>query len=167
MAIADLGFELLVDFADNGGKPYARRTYALVDTDPATVGAVVTSMIAKIIAATDAHVAAYRLAHVYVEDALTLPASGVQNENQLILTAPIAGDPLDSAFFSIPAAKPTLFTAASGKGANIADMSDATLLAYAGMFDAAVGNEAYISDGEQIDSLQGGGKRRHTKNSNG
>jgi len=167
MAIADKGFFLDVDFADNGGKPYARREYQLVDTDPATVGAVVTSMIAKIIAASDSHVSAYRLVHLFVEDALTLPASGVQNENQLIFTAPIDAEPTKSAFFSIPAAKPALFTASSGKGANIANMSNGALLAYAGMFDPAVGDEAYISDGEQIDSLQGGGKRRHTKNSNG
>lgn len=167
MAIVDKGFVLTIDFADNGGKPYASRAFPLVDTDPTTVDAVVASILTKVIAASDAHVAKYSLAHVYVEGALTLPVSGVQNENQLIFTAPIDGDPSKSAFFSIPAAKPALFTAASGKGANIALMSSAPLLAYAGIFDPAVGNEAYISDGEQIDSLQGGGKRRHTKNSNG
>lgn len=161
------GFELVVSFADNGGKPYGQRTYDLVQTDPTLVGAVVTSMLAKITAATDSVIAAYSVNEKFINDDLALPAAGVQNENVLRFTAPIVGDPTDSATLTIPAPKISLFTNTSGKGANIADMGDAALLAYVGMFDPTVGNEAYISDGEQIVSLSGAGKRAHIKNNNG
>lgn len=167
MAFVDKGYVLTVDFADNGGKPFGSRSYDLVQDDPDLVGAVVTSMLAKITAATDAIIASYTLGVKTINDALTLPASGVQNENQLIWTSPVVGDPSKSAFFTIPAAKIALFTNTSGKGANIANIGNAALAAYAGMFDPTVGNEATISDGEQIVSLSGAGKRRHVKNSNG
>lgn len=167
MAMVDAGYKLTVDFADNGGKPYGSREYFLVQDDPDLVGAVVTSMLTKITNATDAVIAGYTLGRRTINDALALPAAGVQNENQLYFTAPIVGDPFDSASLSIPAAKIGLFTNTSGKGANIANMASAVLQAYVGMFDPTVGNEAYISDGEQIVSLSGSGKRRHVKNNNG
>lgn len=167
MAIVSVGWQLIVDFADNGGKPYGTREYDLVQTDGELVPAVVTSMLTKIGNATDASISGYRVAEKFIQDALTLPAAGVQNENQLYFSAPIVGRPDKSANLSIPAAKIGLFTNTSGKGANIADMGDAALLAYVGMFDPTVGDEAYISDGEQIVSLAGGGKRRHARNLNG
>lgn len=167
MAFVDKGYTLVVDFADNGGKPFGSRTYDLVNDDPTEVDAVVASMLTKIQAVTDAVIASYTLGRKTVQDALTLPASGVQNENQLIWTAPIVGDPSDSAFVTIPAAKIACFTNTSGKGANIANIANAALAAYVGMFDPSVGDEAYISDGEQIVSLSGSGHRRHTKNSKG
>lgn len=167
MADVEKGYVLIVDFADNGGKPFGSRRYDLVQDDPDLVGAVVTSMITKIRAATDAVVAGWTLGRKTINDALTLPAAGVQNENQLIWTAPVVGDPTKSAYLTIPAAKIGLFTNTSGKGANVANIGSAALAAYVGMFDPTVGNEAYISDGEQIVSLSGSGKRRHTKNNNG
>lgn len=167
MALTSQGYELLVDFADNGGKPYARRTYPLVDTDPTTIPTVVAAMLVTIAAATDAVIAAYRVAEVYVEDALTLPAAGVQNENQAIITAPIVGRPNKSGTITIPAAKIGCFVATSGKGANVVSTAAGIAQNYARMFDSAHGDEAYISDGEFIVSDQMSGKRRHTKNNNG
>lgn len=167
MAIVSAGWELTVDFADNGGKPFGTRVYDLVQTDGTLVPAVVTSMLTKIQNATDASIAGYRIAEKFINDALTLPGAGVQNENQLLWTAPIVGRPDKSAVLSIPAAKIALFTNTSGKGANIANIANAALAAYVGMFDPTVGDEAYISDGEQIVSLSGSGHRRHVKNSNG
>lgn len=167
MAIVSEGYELVVNLADNGGKPYGQKTYALVDTDPETVPAVVTSILGKLAAVTDSVVAGYRLAEVFVNDALALPAAGVQNENQALITATLVGRPNDSASISIPAAKIGIFTNTSGKGANIVDMSDTALVAYLGIFDPTGGNEAYISDGDQIVALSGSGHRRHVKNSNG
>ena len=167
MALVSQGFRLTVDLADNGGKPYGTKRYDLVDTDPTTVAAVATSILGKLNAVTDSNVASYTVGEVFVEDALTFPAAGVQNENQAIITAPIVGFPNKSAIITIPAASITNFTNTSGKGANIVNMSNAALLAYIGIFDPTVGNEAYISDGEQVISLQGSGKRRHVKNNNG
>lgn len=167
MAFISDGFELQVSICDNGGKPFATRTYPLVDTDPTTVDAVATSIIGKLNAVTDGVIAAYRVTEIFVEDTLTFPAAGVQNENQAIVTMPIDGNPRKSGTVTIPAASISNFTNTSGKGANVVNMANAALLAYLGIFDANVGNEAYISDGEQVISLQGSGKRRHTKNNNG
>lgn len=167
MALVSDGFELVVQLADNGGKPYGSKTYKLVDTDPATVAAVATSIITKLKAVTDAQVAGYRLAEVFVEDALVLPAAGVQNENQAIITSNLVGKPNQSGTVTIPAAKITIFTNTSGKGANIVNMGKDILQTYLGIFDPTGGNEAYISDGDQIVALSGSGKRRHVKNNNG
>jgi hypothetical protein len=167
MALTQQGYELLVDFADNGGKPYARRTYPLVATDITTIPAIITSMLATISAATDAVIASYRLAQVFVEDALVLPTAGVQNENQAIISAPILGRPNKSGTITIPAAKIGCFVSTSGKGANVVNTGAGVAQNYARMFDSAHGDEAYLSDGEFIDSSQMAGKRRHVKNNNG
>lgn len=167
MTLTENGYELIVDFADNGGKPYSRRTYPLVSDTIADIPAIITSMLATIVAATDSVVAQYRLAQVFVEDALVLPAAGVQNENQALISAPIIGRPNKSGTFSIPAAKIGCFTNTSGKGANIVLAAPGIALNYTRMFDSAHGDEAYISDGQFIDASQMAGKRRHTKNNNG
>jgi len=167
MALTDVGYELIIDFADNGGKPYSRRTYPLVATDISLIPAIVTAMLATINAATDAVIAQYRLAQVFVEDALVLPAAGVQNENQAIISAPIIGRPNKSGTVTIPAATIGCFVATSGKGANVVNTGAGVAQNYARMFDSAHGDEAYVSDGEFFDSDQMAGKRRHTKNNNG
>jgi len=167
MALVSDGLKLTVNLADNGGKPYTSRVFDLVVTDISLAGAVATSIIAKLNAVTDSAVASYFYGEVFVENALALPAAGVQNENQAILTAQVVGQPNKSAVVTIPAPVIGIFTNTSGKGANIVDMSDADLLAYLGIFDPTGGNEAYISDGEQIVAAGASGKRRHTKNSNG
>lgn len=167
MALVEDGFELVVQLADNGGKPYGQKTYDLVDDDPTTVAAVATSILGKLTAVTDSVVAGYSINQKFINDALTLPASGVQNENQAIITATIVGQPNKSASVTIPGAKIAIFTNTSGKGANIVNMGNTALQTYLGIFDPTGGNEAFISDGEQIVALSGSGKRRHVKNSNG
>jgi len=167
MALVFQKFKLTVNLADNGGSPYGSKEFDLVDIDPTTVAAVATSVITKLLAVTDSEVASYQISQVFINDALTLPASGVQNENQAIITCPVVGIPNKSATVTIPAANIGVFTNTSGKGANIVDMSDTALLAFLGIYDPTAGNEAYISDGEQIIAAAGGGKRRHTKNNNG
>ena len=167
MALTGVGYELICDFADNGGKPYSRRTYPLVATDITLIPAIVTAMLVTINAATDAVIASYRLAQVFVEDALVLPASGVQNENQAIISAPIIGRPNKTGVVTIPAATIACFTNTSGKGANIVQPAAGVAQNYARMFDSAHGDESYVSDREFFDSDQMAGKRRHTKNNNG
>ncbi len=167
MALVVRGSRLVVDLADNGGKPFGRREYDLIDEDPTTIDAVATSIITKLKAVTDCVVAGYSVGLRYMEDAFTLPAAGVQLENQAIVTAPIVGDPFDSATVTIPGAKIAIFTNTSGKGANIVNSGNAALQTYLGIWDPTAGNEATISDGEQIVAAAASGKRRHVKNSNG
>jgi len=168
MAIVSQGFELIVSFADNGGKPYMQRTYALKETDPENIPTVVAAVIPEIQAVTDAVIAQYRVAEVFVENALTLPAITVQNENQAIITAPVTGAPNKSATITIPAAKASLFVGTSGKNANIVKPPDqAPLDAFINEFGSGGTDQFYVSDGETIVVAQATGKRRHTKNPNG
>lgn len=168
MAIVSQGFELIVSFADNGGKPYMQRTYGLKETDPTNIPTVVAAVIPEIQAVTDAVIAQYRVAEVFVEDALTLPAITVQNENQAIITAPITGAPNKSGTVTIPAAKASLFVGTSGKNANIVKAYDqAPLAAFLSEFGDGAEDQFYVSDGETLIVAQSSGKRRHTKNPNG
>lgn len=112
-------------------------------------------------------VASYRLTQVFVEDALALPASGVENENQAFFSGKIVGDPLDSATQSIPAADPAIFVSTVGPGANVVDMSNGAVGTWIGLFDQAGPGPWTVSDGEYWQSVTVKGKRRHVKRTNG
>jgi len=73
--------------------------------------------------------------------------------------AQIAGNPTKFATINIPAPKPGLFVAPSGKSANIVDITDAALVAYAAIY-TSTSDTATISDGEYISVLVTG-KRVH------
>jgi len=112
-------------------------------------------------------VASHRLTLVTVEDALTLPLSGVENENQAFLSGKIVGDPLDSATQSIPAADPAIFVSTSGPGANVVNTSAGAVTTWIGLFDQAGPGPWTISDGEYWEAATVKGKRRHVKRSGG
>lgn len=167
MAITQLIWRLTVGIADNSGDITHRTfeapeaSFADFDAGLVNVGTLITALNAM----TAGVIANYSFGAVYVEDALSLPASGVENENQAFFSGKIVGDPLDSATQSIPAADPAIFVATSGPGANIVDMSDGAVSTWVGLFDAS--GPWTISDGEAWLPATIKGKRRHTKNSNG
>lgn len=166
MAMVSGGFRVKYNWIDNGGG-VTSRTYEFVPAI-ATIGAAETaaaSAIAALEAVTDAVLQSYQVTEVFIEDTLALPASGVENENQAFFSAKIDGDPLESATFSVPAADPDIFTALSGPGATVVDMSDAAVIAFVALFDSA--GPFTLSDGENINVATATGKRRHVKNSNG
>jgi len=160
-------FEVTLSWVDNGAQP-APRTYALNSTvtDPADAQTAAEALIPLALALTDDALASYRVSSVYAETSLDLPDStGVQNQNQAIITTPILGDPLKSATFTIPAAKAALFVGTEGKSANIVNTTNAALLAFLALFTTP-GNFT-VSDGEKITTTGIYGKRRHTKSNNG
>jgi len=167
MAIVQLKWRLTVGIADNSGD-ITNRTYeapeaAFADYDAGLIN--VNTLIAALNAMTSGVIANYSFGAVFVEDALALPASGVENENQAFFSGKIDGDPLDSATQSIPAADPAIFVSPSGPGANVVDMSDGAVMTWIGLFDAT--GPWTVSDGESFDAGTVKGKRRHTKNSGG
>lgn len=169
MAIASQGWKLTAKWVDTAGDS-TTRSYDLVPTDTAgdatAVFAAVSTVLAALVAATDAKLASYNVSKVLVEDALTLPAGDVNIENNLQVSAKIDGIPNKSGVFEIPAPKDTLFINTTGPGHNIADFTDGLLAAVVNLYDST--GELFLSDGEHIDAASGiKGKRVHHKSTRG
>lgn len=157
-------FQLVVEIADNSGKT-TKKTFELQSADAAAAATDAAAVLAAFNAVTAGVVKSYSINQVFVENALVLPASGVENENQALLSIRLASDPTKYGGFAIPAADPAIFVAASGAGANQVDTGNAQLNTLVALFTA--GNEAYISDGENADpALDFSGKRRHVASRN-
>jgi hypothetical protein len=154
-------FELVITLVDNGGNETSK-SYELQSADAAAAATDSAAIIAALNAVTEAVIKRYSINHVFVENALVLPASGVENQNQAILTVQLASDPTKTGTLVIPAADPDIFAAASGENANIVDTGDADVNTYVELFTST--NEAYMSDGELADpGLSFKGVRRHVK----
>lgn len=168
MALTQLKWFLEVGLADNSGdispRFYEAPLAAFADYDTLVIAK--NALLTALGNMTDAKVANYRLGAVFIEDALTLPASGVENENQAFFSGKIDGDPTDSATQSIPAAKPGIFVATVGPGANVVDMNSGAVLTWVGLFDETSSTWT-ISDGENWNGDTVKGKRRHVKRSGG
>lgn len=167
MALVAFKWVAEVSLADNSGKTVPR-FYEAPDAAFADFAAFQLSFNTLLTALnnmTDAVVASYRLTQVYIENALVLPLSGIENENQAFFSGKIVGDPTDSATQSIPAATPGIFVSTSGPGANTVDMGDAAVSTWIGLFDAT--GPWTVSDGEAWEAATVFGKRRHVKNTNG
>lgn len=167
MAIAQQPWELQVNLIDTGGNT-AQKTYQLTATDAGDditdVRVAASDILAKLIAVTDAKVKSYRIVAVYVEDALTLPTAA-EVENNMQISAKIAGIPNKSAVLEIPAPKSTLWQAPTGAGWNQPDFSVTALGNFINEF--IVGGNAYVSDGESITVQDIKGKRVHHKSTKG
>lgn len=169
MALAQLKWFLEVGIADNSGdvtpRFYEMPVGSAADFDAFVVNA--NALRAALANMTNGVIANYRIGAIYVENALALPVSGVENENQAFFSGKIVGDPTDSATQSIPAAKPEIFVNTSGPGANVVDMNNGAVLTWTGFFDQAGPGPWTISDGEYWTSSTIKGKRRHVKRSGG
>lgn len=167
MALVELKWVLEVGIADNSGaivpRFYEAAFGSFVDFDAFQTAA--TALMTLLDILTGGAFAGYKLSLQFVEDALALPASGVENENQAFFSGKIDGDPTDSATQSIPAAAPAIFVTTSGPGANVVNMANATVVSWLNLFDA--NGPWTISDGEAWSPSTVKGKRRHVKNSNG
>lgn len=167
MSMSQRPWELYSEWIDQGGNTTSR-TFQLTSTDTADdISAVrvdASAVLAAFAAASDAKLKSYRLAAVYVENALTLPTAA-QVENNLQISAKIAGLPNKSARIEIMAPKETLFQQTTGPGNNLADFADPLLEAVVNLFKA--GGNAYVSDGESITDQDIRGKRVHHKSTRG
>ena len=86
-------------------------------------------------------------------------------ENNLQISAKIAGKPNKTATIEIQAPKSTLWQAPSGEGWNKPDFTVTALANYVNEFKAT-GN-AYVSDGENITDQDIKGRRVHHKSNKG
>lgn len=163
MALTSNGWFLSVSLVDNGANTTHKR-YQLQAIDATTAATDVATILAALGAVTDAVIASYSYGEEFVESTLVYPAAGIENENKASLTVLLDTGGGKKANHKIPAPVIGLFVAASGPSANIVDVADTDLNTYMNIFKS--GNEAYISDGETMDSILSG-KRVSAKNNNG
>lgn len=147
MALVSQGWFLSVTMVDNGANVTTMQ-FALRSADAAAAATDSAAVIAALDACTDAVISDYYIKNKYSENSLAYPAAGIENENKASITVLLAGAGNKKANLKIPAPVIGLFTASSGGGANVVDMSDAALVTYLALFES--GNECYISDGEDL-----------------
>ncbi len=163
MALTTNGWWLQVTLIDNGGNVTTKR-YELRSADATAAAADSAAVLAALDAITDSVVSAYRYGEEFLESAFAYPAAGVENENKASITALLDTNGAKKANIKIPAPVIGIFQNPTGPGANIVDVLDAALVTYGDLFKT--GNECYISDGEDLDSLVSG-KRISAKSNNG
>ncbi len=162
MAIVSDGFAGSISVADNGGQ-VSTLQYELTAIDFIGAAADMVTILAALVGIIDGEVISYRVCEVFIENAITLPAAGVQIQDKASMTVSLVGGP-KKANIKVPTPKIIIFTGASGGGADVIDISDGALLVYIALFEA--GNQALISDGEEVAALLSG-KRIHAKSNFG
>lgn len=166
MTLVQLKWRCSVNFMESSGKTVVRiyEAPAANFADSAAfegfLQTAVTGFLAQLNALTDAVISSYTIEQVFVEDALTLPTGGVENQNEAFLSFKIEDDPTDSGNLSIPAATDSIFISATGSGRDIVDTADAALVLWVGRFD---GGELTVSDGEYVDLQTLRGVRRNVR----
>ena len=168
MAFIGQGWKLTATFVDTGGNE-TTRSWDLVNDDDAgdltQVIADVQTIMAAWIAASGAHVSKQTLSKTSVEDAFTLPTGNVNVEDNAQISAKIFGTPNKSAVIEIPAPLDTLFQGATGEAHNKVDMADSLVAAVMALYTNT--GVAYVSDVEQITTVNAKGKRVHHKSTKG
>ncbi len=168
MAVAQQAWKLVAKLIDTGGNT-TTRTYDLTATDTAgdasAVFADVATVLAALVAVTDAHLAGYNVTAVFVEDALTLPTGDANIEENAQISAKIDGIPNKSAVIEIPAPKNSLFQSSTGAGHNQMQFTTSPVPAFVNLFKT--GAQILVSDGEAITDQDIKGKRVHHKSTKG
>jgi hypothetical protein len=146
------------EFIDSGANVTRRRfeMNAPADYDAALVNELaVRTDIALLV---DCVIKSVRVYQEYYENALVLPAAGVQMENQLLLTFQLP-NPLKTATISMPGPKAGAFVDTQGPNSNVA-ITTGIVADFASNFLSGGTNLLLLSDGEEAASLLSG-HRRH------
>lgn len=166
MALAEVGYVLMVVLSDQGGNKSTLR-FDMTATDAATAATDAATIIAALGAVTTAQIVSYSVNHVYQEDT-DLYGEG-ESENVASISARIDSAQTKYATLRIPAPVDGIFQAAEGPLYNQIDPADTDLGVYLSVF--ATGHQALVSDGEALlDPTVAGnvtGKRIHRKSRKG
>jgi len=163
MAMVSNGWWLTITLMDNGGNK-TNRNFQLNSLTAVEAATDTGTIVAALSAVSDAVVVSQSTYERFVNDDVTYPASGVEVENQALLNFNLVDHPEKAWTHMIPAPKPAIFMATSGAAANIVDITDAAVIAYAALFKT--GGQVLVSDGEVADQLIGG-RRVHRASSHG
>lgn len=164
MAFVSGGFYLSVTLMDSGANQ-TTKTYELQAADETEAAAAVTAILSALAGVTSAEITTYQWYEKMVENNVAYPSTGVQIEDMALLEFTIDGNPTKKATHTIPAPNPSIFTAATGPGANVLDTADSAVVAYEALFVPSTGS-AFISDGELADIIVQG-RRIHRKSRRG
>lgn len=157
MAWVNTGFTLNIRSIDNGGNE-TTKSFDMVAADHATALVDALIIVGFYEAVTNSGTVSYSLNERFYNDSLTIPGGAEsQVEAKALIVLRDETNPLKKHSVRIASPDPTVFLAASGDGANIIDVNDAAITAFANMFSAAGSNKAYISDGEQALAAASGG----------
>lgn len=166
MAFVGSYFGATYSFVDNGANQVTRDyTMKPEIATFADAGAAAVAMQPILDALSGSTMPKYRVYQEFVNNAFVLPAdAGVQNENQASLTFLLQAVGAKKANLNIPAPIIGLFVGSSGPNANIIDVEDPAVVAFAEQFIASA--DWRLSDGEWIQRLLNG-KRVHKRSSKG
>lgn len=168
MAIVSSGFWVTMTLADHGGNTSTLQ----FQCDPATVAdfaaavAAAAALWTDLDALTDAVLTGYNIAERYYNDAIALPAGGVENEDKASITYSIQ-DTNKKGNLKVPAPINTagvVFIGTSGASANQVATTSTAIQNYADNFRTA--GAFLISDGEKLNQVLVG-KRISAKSNNG
>lgn len=166
MAFTGSNFGATYSFVDNGGnqvtREYQMKPEVAVFADAVTAAQ---GMQPLLDALTGATMPKFRVYQEFVNNTFVLPAdAGVQVENQASLTFLLQALGSKKANLNIPAPVIGIFTASSGPNANIIDIDNAAIQAFADQFLAAA--DFRLSDGEWIQRILNG-RRVHKRSNKG
>lgn len=152
MARVFIKWQISITFLDVGND-VSTKTYELegADYDEASTNAI--ALVTAFQNVSGAAIIGYHVAGVFEEDTVVAPTgAGFMNSNQAIITGAIDAQPLKKATLVIPAPLDLVFTASTGEGRDIVNVTNSFVLALVAKFQAGTAI-AKISDGEEFDPV--------------
>lgn len=148
MAFVGGQFLVTLTFRDSGND-LTNKTIQIQAADMTAALADAATIAGLYAAVSDASIDKYAVTQVFTENAPEVFTDAtVRNSNQAVLTVSLASDVNKKATIVIPAPTPDVFTAATGEGSDIVDITNTDVIALIEAYQVA--GEAYLSDGENV-----------------
>lgn len=152
MARVFVKWQISITFLDVGND-LTTKTYELLGTDYDEASTNAIALVTAFQNVTGAAVIGYNVSGVFEEDTLVAPTgAGFMNSVQAIITGAIDAQPNKHATLTIPAPLDLVFTASTGSGRDIVNVTNSFVLALVAKFQAGTAI-AKISDGEEFDPV--------------
>lgn len=141
MSLDSTGFSLTFTLVDNDGNE-TNKLFELQSADYAAALVATSTIITALLNVTDGKISGYQIAQRFAESALTLPTVLTPASEVVSVTARKAGVGNKKANYAIPMPKEAIMSG------NSLIVTNAAVQAFNDLFIA--GNQAYISDGENL-----------------
>jgi len=171
MALVAQGFTLTIGLIDSGENK-TTRTFEMTATTAAAAETDAAAIVPQFAALTRCAITGYTIGSKFVEDALVLPAAGIQVENTAEILLNIEGSATKKAPINIPDPVVTggngngMWLGATGPNSNVVDTAFAALTTFVANFGTLGDNNLLISDGEHANGISRG-FRVHKKSRKG
>lgn len=171
MALVANGFSLTIALVDSGENK-TTRTFEMTATTAAQAQTDAAAIIPLYAALTRCAITGYTINSRFIENALVLPAAGIQLENTAEILLNIEGEVTKKATLNVPDPVTTggngngMWLGSTGPNSNVVDTAFAALTAFVGQFGTLGDNTLLISDGEHANGVSRG-FRVHKKSRKG